>query len=698
MPVPTTPSKLRPTHLERQAFIYVRQSTLFQVREHTASTARQYDLAQRARDLGWPREHITIIDQDQGHSGASTAGRDGFQSLLVEVGLGRAGAVLSLEVSRLARSSSDWYRLLEICALTDTLVIDEEGVYDPGQYNDRLLLGFKGTMSEAELHWLRSRLLGGKLEKAQHGALRFRPPVGFVFDPAGQVVCDPDEEVQHAVRLLFTLFAQAGSALTVVKHFAEHHLRFPTRGWGKRQGPELRWEPLTHARVLDVLHNPAYAGTYVYGRTQTRTRLLPGEAPRVKGRTRRVAQQDWPIVLHDHHPAYITWEQFLRNQQQLDHNRTFRPEDRPGAVREGAALLQGLVLCGQCGRRMRVRYLEDGTIPSYDCNALHVRQAGRTCQSLRGDGVDAAVARVFLDAMQPAQLAISLATLAQVEAQARQIERQWHLRRERAQYEADLVRRRFLAVDPDNRLVARTLERDWNDKLAALATLEREHAALPPLTARLVSPEERQRILALAQNVPAVWAAATTSHTERKQLLRCLIKDVTLTKRTATIAVAIRWQTEACTLLDIPRPARSCDRRRTSPTVIARIRMLAPHHTDSQIATTLNHDGATPGLGGTFTASKVAWLRYAYAIPAGCPEAPGVCPAGQRGDGRYSARAAADLLNVDVGTIADWCRTGRLEYVQQTPHSPRWVTLTPEGIAALRKPVRQRKPRRARQG
>jgi DNA invertase Pin-like site-specific DNA recombinase len=695
---PSTPSKIRLTHLERQAFIYVRQSTLFQVREHTASTARQYDLAQRARDLGWPREHLTIIDQDQGHSGASTAGRDGFQSLLVEVGLGHAGAVLSLEVSRLARSSSDWYRLLEICALTDTLVIDEEGVYDPGQYNDRLLLGFKGTMSEAELHWLRSRLLGGKLEKAQHGALRFRPPVGFVFDPAGQVVFDPDEEVQQAVRLLFTLFAQAGSALTVVKHFAAHHLRFPTRGWGKRQGPELRWESLTHARVLDVLHNPAYAGTYVYGRTQTRTRLLPGEAPRVKGRTRRVAQQDWPIVLHDHHPAYITWEQFLRNQQQLDHNRTFRPEDRPGAVREGVALLQGLALCGQCGRRMRVRYLADGTIPSYDCNALHVRQAGPTCQSLRGDGVDAAVARVFLDAMQPAQLAISLATLAQVEAQARQIERQWHLRLERAQYEADLARRRFLAVDPDNRLVARTLERDWNDKLAALATLEREHAALPPLTARLVSPEERQRILALAQDVPAIWAAETTSHTERKHLLRCLIKDVTLTKRATTIAVAIRWQTEACTMIEIPRPARSCDRRRTPPAVVARIRTLAPHHTDSQMATMLNQEGATPGLGGTFTASKVAWIRYVYAIPAGCPEAPGVCPNGQRGDGRYSARAAAQRLNVDVSTIADWCCAGQLEYVQHTPHSPRWITLTPERIAALRKPVRQRKPRRARQG
>lgn len=312
--------------------------------------------------------------------------------------------------------------------------------------------------------------------------------------------------------------------------------------------------------------------------------------------------------------------------------------------------------------------------------------------------MDAAVARVFLDAMQPAQLAVSLATLAQVATQARQVERQWQLRRERAQYEADLARRRFLAVDPDNRLVAHALERDWNEQLTALATLEREYAALPPLTARLVGAEERRLILALAQDVPAVWHAPTTTQAERKQLLRCLIKDVTLAKCPTTITVAIRWQTEACTVLEVPRPLRAAEMRRTAPTIVERIRTLAPTLTDRQIALTLNREETHAGLGGSFTASKVAWIRYAYGIPAGCPEAPGACPTGQRGDGRYSARAAAELLNVDVSTIADWCRAGRLEYVQQTPHSPRWVTLTPECLAALRKPVRQHKPRRARPG
>ncbi len=548
-------------------------------------------------------------------------------------------------------------------------------------------------MSEAELHWLRSRLLGGKLEKAQHGELRFRPPAGLVLDPAGRVVLDPDEEVQHAIQLVFDLFDQCGSALSVVKHFNDHHLRFPTRLWGKRHAGEVVWGPLTHSRVLEVLHNPAYAGTYVYGRTQTRTRPLPGEAPRVKGRTRPVALDEWPIVLHEAHPGYITWEQFLHNQQRLDDNRTFRPDERRGAVREGTALLQGIVLCGQCGRRMRVRYVADGTIPSYECTEVHVRHAGPTCQIIRGDGVDAAVADALLEAMQPAQLEVSLATLEQLEAQARQIERQWQLRLERAQYEADLARRRFLAVDPENRLVARSLERDWNDKLATVAALEREYATLPRLTERLVSPAERQRILALAQDVPTVWHAPTTTPAERKQLLRFLVKDVTLTKDATTIYIAIRWQTDACTTREIPRPQRSCDRRRTNPVVVARIRDLTPSHTDSQIAEVLNADGFTPGLGGAFTKAKVAWIRYAYGIPSGCPEAPGACPTEQRGDGRYSARAAARILNVDVSTIADWCRAGRLDYSQETPHGPRWIRLTPESIAALRKPTRQRKPR-----
>ncbi len=682
-------SKLRADHLTRPALIYIRQFTLMQVRENTASTARQYHLTQRVRDLGWPDQLIVVIDQDQGRSGASAVGRTGFAHLIAEVGLGRAGAVVSLEASRLARSSSEWYRLIEICALTDTLVIDEDGIYDPGQYNDRLLLGFRGTMSEAELHWLRGRLLGGKLEKAQHGRLRFRLPVGLSYDPAGHIVLDPDEEIQHAVRLVFTLFEQHRSALAVVNHFAAHGLQIPDRLWTRSRHGEVSWTPLRHGRVLEMLHNPFYAGAYVYGRTKSRTRLLPGEVPRLKARSRRVPQVDWPIVLRDHHVGYFSWEQFLGNVQQLDDNRTFRAEDRRGAVREGGALLQGLGVCGRCGRRMRVRYMEDGRRPIYTCSHLHKELAAKTCQELRGDRVDQAVVQVFLTAMQPAHLQLSLATLQELEVRARAIDRQWQLRLERAQYEVELTRRRYVAVDPDHRLVARSLERDWNEKLTMLDQLEREYAMRPPVQSLIVSDTERSRILALADDLPLVWRAATTTHAERKQLLRLLIKDVTLTKLPTTIRIAVRWQTEACSMMEIERPKRAADAKRTAPTVVARVRTLAPTHTDAQIATCLNSEGFVSGTGTLFSASKVEWIRYAYTIPTGCPQHPAACPQGQRADGRYSAPAAAVLLNVTESTIAQWCKTGKLDGVQARQNAPWWIKLTPQHITMLRKPVPQ---------
>jgi hypothetical protein len=575
--------------------------------------------------------------------------------------------------------------LLEICALTETLVIDEEGVYDPGQYNDRLLLGFKGTMSEAELHWLRQRLLGGKLEKAQQGQLRFRPPTGLIYDPIGGLVLDPDEQVQHTVRLVFSLFETTPSALAVVKYFDDHQLSFPTRQWGGLQAGELVWQPLTHGRVLSILHNPAYAGVYVYGRTRTRTQLLPGETPRLKGRTRAVKREDWPIVLFEAHPGYLSWDQFLRNQQQLDDNRTFRPEDRRGAVREGAALLQGIVLCGRCGRRMAVRYANNGAMPWYTCARLHAQLARQTCQSIHGGVVDAAVAQLFLEAMQPAHLEVALATLAQLQARARHLDQQWHLRLERAQYEADLARRRFMAVEPENRLVARTLEREWNDKLADHQRLEQDYAALPRPLVHLATPAIQQRILALAQDLPALWHAETTTAADRKQLLRFLLKDVTLTRRETTIHLGLRWQTEAVSELEIPRPS-----QRTALAVVQRLRDLAPDHTDEEIAACLNHEGFTTGKQRPFTASRVQWVRFAHDIPLGPSKRPDAYPTGTRPDGRYSARAAAELLNVDVSTIAAWCQAGKLDAIQSKPHAPWWINLTPEQIAQLKQPVRRR--------
>jgi len=594
----------------------------------------------------------------------------------------------------LARSSSDWYRLIEICALTDTLVIDEDGVYDPGQYNDRLLLGFRGTMSEAELHWLHCRLLGGKLEKAQHGTLRWRLPVGLVYDVVGQIVFDPDEVIQQAVHQVFAVFETAKSALAVVKHFADHRLQIPDRLWQRACKDDVVWRPLRHARVLSMLHNPFYAGAYVYGRTTTRRRPLPGEAPRIKGYSRQVKREEWAILLRDHHPGYISWEQFHRNREQLDDNRTFDAAQRRGAIREGGALLQGLVVCGVCGRRMTVRYMPDGRRPVYVCAQLHKDFAGKTCQVMRGDGIDAAVAQLLLAAMAPAQLTIALEAVEHLEAQARAIDHQWQLRLERARYEADLARRRYQAVEPENRLVARNLERDWNEKLTAVDQLERDYTTVPPLATSHVSEAERQRIVDLAYDLPAVWQADTTTHAERKQVVRFLMKDVTLTKLETTIRLEVRWQTHACSTIEVARPQHAAVMRRTGPEVVERVRQWAPHSTDLDIAARLNHEGYRSGQGGAFSASKVEWIRSAYGIKSGCPLGPAATPHGQRGDGRYSAQAAAALLNVSVYTIADWCKAGKLDGLQVAPRGPWWVILTPESIAALRKPRRQYKPRR----
>jgi hypothetical protein len=342
---------------------------------------------------------------------------------------------------------------------------------------------------------------------------------------------------------------------------------------------------------------------------------------------------------------------------------------------------------------MTVRYFKDGSVPSYECRSIHTRYAGPTCQTMRGDEIDAAVAGAFLEAMQPAQLEVSMTALDQIAGRAQQLDRQWQLTLERARYESELARRRFLAVDPENRLVGRTLERDWNEKLAEVEHLERDAALRPALSARLVDPKERKRILALAQDLPRIWRAATTRQADRKQLLGYLIKDVTLCRGEGTIQVAIRWQTEACTTLEVARPRRSYEVRRTDPTVVARVRELASAQADREIAALLNQEGFRSGTRCAFTAAKIQWIRYAHSIPSGCPDGPAACPDGYRGDGRCSARVAADLLNVNISTIGAWCRSGRLDSVQAVPHGPRWIRLTPEVIAELGQPTRRHRSR-----
>lgn len=676
-------NKIHAEHLERQAMIYVRQSTLAQVRENLGSQARQYDLEKRARDLGWVQEQIVIVDQDQGHSGASAEGRLGFQQLVSDVGMGKVGAVFSLEASRLARSCVDWHRLLEICALTKTLVIDEESVYDPSQHNDRLLLGFKGTMSEAELHWLRSRLNGGRLKKAEKGDLRLDLPTGLVYDKAKKIVLDPDESVRQAVRLLFETFKNAGSARAVMRHFQKHKLRFPTRELRGPDKGEIRWKRLTAARVSSILHNPLYAGAYVYGRTKLTFAPRPGNAHPAQIRVRHENPQNWQVLLQKSHPGYINWAEYLKNQEKLKDNRTGR-----GAPREGGALLQGIAICGKCGRRMSLRYRDHSFY--YRCQLAAQTYGEAQCQVVRGAEVDAAIAKILLEAMTPAQLCVSLDALAQVEKREKELEKHWKLRLERAEYEADLARRRYAAVDPENRLVARNLERDWNEKLADVVRLERDSAAAMRPARLVAGPAERARVLGLARDFPALWAAETTGNAERKELLRFLISDVTLTRGDEKVHLGVRWKTGAVSDVTVAHRRRVGEFWRTPEAVIEKIRALAPHQSDHRIADSLNAEGLKTGAGKMFDRERVRRVRLKYAIPAACPEMPNPGDTGPRGDGRYSAQAAARVLNLSLGSVSRWCRTGKLDSVQTRPRGPRWIRLTPEIIARLRKPVKDK--------
>jgi DNA invertase Pin-like site-specific DNA recombinase len=440
--------KVTASHLRRDAYLYVRQSTVRQVFENTESTRRQYALRERAVAMGWPIERVIVIDSDLGQSGASSTDREGFQKLVGEVGMGRAGIVLGLEVSRLARNSTDWHRLLEICALTDTLILDEDGVYNPGDFNDRLLLGLKGTMSEAELHVLRARLRGGILNQARRGALKMPLPVGLTYDPVDNVVLDPDRQVRQSLEHLFETFARTGSASAAVRHFREQRLRFPRR---PRSGPrkgELLWEPLRHWRVLHVLHNPRYAGAFCFGRSRTRKR--PGGTVEIE----MLPRDEWTVLLHDAHPGYISWEQFETNLRRLRDNAQAHGADRrKSPPREGPALLQGLAICGVCGRRMTVRYhtRKGKQWPEYVCQSEGIETASSKCQSIPGSGIDQAVGGLLVEAVTPMTLEVALQVQAELEARAHEADALRRQRVERARHEADLAptrRRNSSSVEP----------------------------------------------------------------------------------------------------------------------------------------------------------------------------------------------------------------------------------------------------------
>lgn len=643
--------KVTADHLRRDAYLYIRQSTLRQVAENGESTQRQYALRHRAIAAGWPAERIHVIDCDLGKSGSSAVARDGFQELVSEVALAKAGIVMGLEVSRLARNSADWHRLLELCALTSTLILDEDGIYDPASFNDRLLLGLKGTMSEAELHFLKARMRGGQLNKASRGELQIAPPVGLVYLPDGTLALDPDIEVQAALRLVFTTFERLGSATRTVKFFLDEGILFPRR---LRKGPhkgELIWAPPRHARILQVLHNPRYAGAFVYGRTRGRRRP-GGGVSQIK-----VDMAEWRFVIPDMHPGYIDWERFKANQQRLaDNAQAFGMQRRAGPVREGSALLQGRVLCGLCGGRMGVHYSQEHgqPVPTYICQETATRRGGKVCQSVPGKVVDPAVGALLVELMTPMTLEVTLAVQRELEARTAETDALRRQQIERTRYDAELARRRYMKVDPDNRLVADSLEAEWNEKLRLHTDAVEDYERRAAEEAATLDAETQQRIRALADEFPRVWNDPRVEMRERKRIFRLLVADVTLIKA-ETITANVRLSGGATRTLTLERPLPIAQIRKFKPDLVAEVDRLLDRHCDRQIADILNQRGLRTWEGKPFNLKKIAFIREAYNLPSRRQRL--------RDRGLLTTTEVAERFAIAETTVHQWGRQGLINKV-----------------------------------
>jgi DNA invertase Pin-like site-specific DNA recombinase len=602
-------SKVTGDHLQRAAYLYVRQSTLRQVLENKESTQRQYALRQRAVALGWPEERIIVIDDDQAHSAASMVARDGFQRLVAEVGLGKAGMVMSLEVSRLARNCADWHRLLEICGLTHTLILDEDGLYDAGHFNDRLLLGLKGAMSEAELHILKARLTGGVINKARRGELKMPPPVGLVYDEDQRILLEPDRQVQNALRIFFTTFDRTGSAWATVQAFRREGLKFPRRGLSGTG--EIAWHELSLHTALDALHNPRYAGVFCFGRTRS------WKDAQGRRHHRKLPQDQWRFLKKDAHPGYISWEQFQANQARLlqNHQSHGGQERKAGPPREGPALLQGLVICGKCGRSMTVNYHQRRSqlIPDYVCEKECAEESRPACQRVPGEGIDDAVGKLLIESVTPMALEVALNIQSEIQARLAEADRLRRQQVQRVQYEADQARLRYMRVDPNNRLVADTLEAQWNEKLRLLAQAKEECEKQGRQDAAHLSTEQKARILALASDFPRLWNDPKTLDRDRKRMARLLLEDATLTRQ-EDITIQLRFKGGATKELRLPLPLSAWALRKTKPEIIAQIDQLLGENTENQVAQILNQQGWHSSSGSPFTIQIVGRLRRKYRL------------------------------------------------------------------------------------
>jgi DNA invertase Pin-like site-specific DNA recombinase len=673
----TSQSKVKSEHLNRLAIVYIRQSTLTQVRYNQESTERQYALQEKALKLGWSQEQIQVIDEDLGISGSGRSLRQGFQQLIAQVTLGEVGAVFGLEISRLARSSAELLRLLELCGLFNTVVVDEDGIYDLSDFNDRLILGFKGTMSEAELHFLRARMLGGKKNKARKGELRFPLPVGFDYDIDKQIVLDPDEEVQTAVRNVFQAFQTSGSAYGVVQFFAQNSLHFPKRAYGGAWSGKLIWGTLSHSRVLGILYNPSYTGAYVYGRYRDKKSVDPQGI--FIHHMVRLPKDEWEVFIPNHHPNYITWEKYEENLKQLQTNRT--NIELSGPAREGNSLLQGLMICGKCGRRMSVRYTGNGGIaPVYECKGRWEHGLKATCTTVPATIVDQSVTNRLLQVMQPAELELSIEVMDTLLKGDDDVDKGWKLSLERVIYEAERAERQFQQVEPENRLVARSLEARWNQKLAELSQFQKEYEQYRSRQSWRPTEEDRSQILALAKELPRIWNSITTTVKDRKRILRTLIEDVTVfaEPRQAEIRLGIRWRNQSHEEVYATKPLPHSTVRKHTHETVKLVSELSERMTDNQIADHFNISGLRTPEGKLFTIPSIKWIRHKHNIDGLSSKRKGL-----------TVKEVAERFNVISGVVYYWINHDILDAVKRAPGWPWEIQLDEKKEAELRERVQK---------
>jgi DNA invertase Pin-like site-specific DNA recombinase len=648
-----------------------------QVIHHRESTERQYALKTRAAQLGWPAEQIKILDGDLGLSGAQMSNREDFKLLVADVTLEKVGAIFALEASRLSRSSNDWNRLFELCSIAGTLIIDEDGCYDPCDFNDQLLLGLKGIMSQAELHFIRGRLLGGKINKAKKGELRFPLPVGFCYDEEGKIVLDPDEEVRGTIELFFELFKKTGSAYGVVREFGGQSIQFPKRAYGGIWKGKLIWGQLTYTRALMILKNPVYSGTYVYGRYKYKKSVLPDGSIAVK--VIQVPLESWFVRLNNHHAGYISWDEYLHNKSVLSQNLTNGAETMlSSAVREGLALLQGILICGICGHRLTVRYQGNGGIyPIYECcGQKKLGLTDKACMRFRCNLVDDIITTRIFEVLKKDQIEIAIKAVEELEKRNKTLEKQWKMKIERAGYEVLLAQKRYEEVDPANRLVAATLEKRWDDALVNLEQIKQQYTEYQLKHNIDLPPEKKEKMLMLAQDIPNLWKTSSTPDKDRKRIIRLLIKDITVEKvsEQKKLILHIRWQGGVNEDITCKLPPKMCDKIRYPHDIIEQVKEFSKIHIDDQIAELFNQKGLRSAKGKPFTVSMIKWIRHKYNIPS--PELKTV--------NELTIKEVARKFDVSTYMVYYWIDKGYVNARRIKPGHPYWITLTPAKEGELR--------------